>query len=935
MKREQRMERPDIFERRPFLWIMGLMVLLGIAGLVTHQFRTFHASSAFLARGSFWEGRNSSGRPLTVEDKHKITLTPGATLHLPMEGAADTTYTSFSFSGIRNKASSSLEIIVEEEQGGELSLLVASAATQGLLLKQKNQEGQILTLAQDKKKDYLVPLSKSIRVHLKREQNRIGVKIDGKEILNKQSDLNPWKRIIFRAKNDSFTIQEIRTTGRAGGSEFSLVDDLSSLERTPWLPWMGSFLIKAGLFLACLGFYLRALCLGPPPFRRLVRAVTLALLPASFYGCTGLIRSVEWWSPMLLLLFPLGLILALFSLKGHIRISVPEGLVGKILSLLVSLAALGITVHAAATYRTLFYSHSLQEEQAAQQKSSPPPHRVPEIQVLGPHNACTINRSYRNMDLKARVTLAPGAIFQARIRAPALHMHRGVSLFLSADPRFKTGFYLETLEDFKLMGSSFRVPPAQTSLDLWIKARGRDFEALLDGKSIASARERIFAEGYVVLLAAKGSATVENIGIDPCNFNEPGVSTLPDVLLGAAMPLLFLLLYVPFASLFLGIRFVKVLEAGIISLLPVALCFYQHDPSGLLQMGKSGVMLSLAGFLFLVYLMVHARHLKAVKYLVLLCLIVGGTLMAFLIARERAWPPDSERVGRLSLAEWSGERLEADLVHLQHPLLRRMNHYLARHTFRKRSHALEKKPGTSRIVSLGTSSTYGHWVKAPYPLRLERTLKEEGFDVEGINGACRGGTGMRQYYFFRNVLLDFSPDIVTLSLFLNDAYALSQMDEAAYLNRVIAQGYTRSGWDRLRDRIQVWQGAARVKALSKKDPDPLVEMGSDSPPARFKKMLEAFATLAKSHDIRLVLIKEPLAGGKDYPWKGAFYKVMDEVGASFGLPVVDPTPLLNAKGGARLFRDIVHPYDEGDAVVAEALLPVIRKMLENGEKRDR
>jgi len=60
---------------------------------------------------------------------------------------------------------------------------------------------------------------------------------------------------------------------------------------------------------------------------------------------------------------------------------------------------------------------------------------------------------------------------------------------------------------------------------------------------------------------------------------------------------------------------------------------------------------------------------------------------------------------------------------------------------------------------------------------------------------------------------------------------------------------------------------------------------------------------------------------------------MDAVGSEFGLPVVDPSPALQAAGGAELFFDDVHLKPAGHAVVAEVLAPVVRAALQERKAR--
>jgi lysophospholipase L1-like esterase len=628
----------------------------------------------------------------------------------------------------------------------------------------------------------------------------------------------------------------------------------------------------------------------------------------------------------------MGLVPALFSLRKCIRKQASRGRLDALRAAALTLLFVVAAAWATGDYAGRYHEHSLRVEQRARKNTSPQDHAVEKTMVLGPHNAWTVPGKWRNMDLETKVILKKHAILEIRVRAPRMKVAQGIALFLSSDPRFETGFYLERRSTFESLGEGSGPLPVDVPLEVTVKTRGRRFDAFVNGNRAASAEERLFAEGNVVLVSAKGIARIEGLSIRSAAFHETEVSSFPDRALGAAVCISFFLVYVLLTSLFLRINIMRVLEAGAFGLVPVAYGFTRASPVGVLDIGAVAWPLLLASVLFLLFPFIHARRLAWLKCLVLVLAILAADAWTLMICRERAWPVDNETVFDLSLADWSGDRLEEDLVHLQHPIFRRCNEYLACHLLRERSHGLMKAPSQTRILCLGTSSTYGYRVDTPYPLRLEKLLNEEGFDVEVMIGAYPGASGTRVYTFFKNVLLDFSPDIVTLSLFFNDSYALTQADEAAYLERVTGPGYRRSIFDRIGDLLSVWLGAAHLDELTKhfrlSGPEADVGEGPDTPPVLFEAMLRRYAVLARERGIQLVLMKEPLAGGMDRLWKKEFYAAMDRVGHEFGLPVVDPTPLLNARGGARLFMDHVHPYDEGDAVVAEALYPVIRGLIE-------
>jgi len=90
---------------------------------------------------------------------------------------------------------------------------------------------------------------------------------------------------------------------------------------------------------------------------------------------------------------------------------------------------------------------------------------------------------------------------------------------------------------------------------------------------------------------------------------------------------------------------------------------------------------------------------------------------------------------------------------------------------RDRDYSFERKPGTTRILMLGDSLTFGWGVpaEATYSKRLERSLNAAGLAVEVINtGVGNYNTAMEVAYFLERGIR-YKPDIVVLNYFINDA----------------------------------------------------------------------------------------------------------------------------------------------------------------------
>lgn len=690
-------------------------------------------------------------------------------------------------------------------------------------------------------------------------------------------------------------------------------------------------LVAGALFTA---LYLRALCFGAPPLRQLtiaaLRVVALPALAILFSRFTP--TPLPSWLPLLLGL-P-GLILAIGPLRGHVRAPSPSPRRGGLLTALLVLA------HSAAAvggYQSRFHATALEEEQtaiASAQTDQPPLFEALPPRELDLGAGVVAKGPYRNMAVTLTATpMDPGSILQVRLRSPNPAWPFGVSFFLSTDPRFESGFFEETKVRFSRLGSgsgSGSAEPGRT-VALTLETSGRVFVASVDGVEVARATDRRYAQGSVLVLAARGRVEVEGVRVTPVPLDEPTVSAARDRTLGASAALAVAALLSLLGAWLIRVGMPRALELFSFGLAPVALFLFTASPRDPLDAVGLAVHLFVASALLLVVPLVHRERVTGPRYAVWAAVVVAAAFAAFVHGRARAWPADFQEENALSVVDWDGDRQEADLLDLTHPALRRWNNYLGDHTLRLLKHDRARPEGKARVVAIGTSSTHGYWLKLPYAYRLHLLLEAAGRPVETLIAAVPGATGPRLYWFARNVVMRYRPDVVTLSLTYNDAYALTQFDEREYLARITAPGYHRGWFDRLRDRLAVVVGGAylrgcldefaRTRTVTLRD-------GAPDPPARFEAMLDDFARLCAEHGAALVLVKEPIAGGVTRLWKAEFYAAIDRVAARHGLGVVDPTPTLNEHGGASLFMDQVHPLADGAQRIAESMLPAVSEALE-------
>ncbi len=673
--------------------------------------------------------------------------------------------------------------------------------------------------------------------------------------------------------------------------------------------------------------YLRSLSFGRPTLGRLSRAAVRAIALPAVVGIAAPSFGVAPSAGALLVAGLFGLILAIAPLRGEVRAAAPERRRG---DLLVGLAVLGVVAAAAGERQVGLLRTALDEERAARVLDPPERFEALESRTLDLGAGVVAPGPARNLAVTLTATLEPDAILQVRLRAPNVGWPFGVSFFLSNDPRFESGFFEETKVRFRRVGEPAGVADAGRPLAVTVEAAGREFVASVDGVEVARATTRRYAAGATLVLAARGAVEVEGVRATPTPLDEPPVTATPDFLVGAGRTAAAVVLLALLAALLLRVPPARALAPVACAAAPYAVFLRTSDPTTPLDAIGLATHLFVGSVLALLFPLVHRDRLTGPRYAVFLVGVAAAAFLAFAHARERAWPAGFEEENALSVVDWDGARQEADLIHFTHPVLRRWNNYLADHTLRLLRHDRARPPGKARIVAVGTSSTHGYWLKLPYAYRLHLLLEAAGHPVETLIAAVPGATGPRLHWFARNVVMEYRPDVVTLSLTFNDAYALTQMDEGAYLERITAPGYERSLLDRVRDRLAVVLGGRYLRScLDEFEATGGVERreGAPDPPARFESMLDGFAELCAEHGAALVLVKEPIAGGTDRLWKDEFYAAIDRVGARHGLRVVDPTPLLNERGGADLFMDRVHPLAEGAQVIAEAMRPAVEAAL--------
>lgn len=764
----------------------------------------------------------------------------------------------------------------------------------------------------------------------------------------------PEGRVRVTARAPSWELRGLSLSGMlpvppgAPPQPWSLSTDL-----TDGLPpsHLRAFFARFGVCLAgalLLMALLRLVCAGRPERSRLVRATGRLLAPAAAVTVVVVAAGGSPSLPVVVGASFLGLLPALFTLRDHLGRAELEP-VPKAWPLL-GLVALVFAAGTSGGMTGRFHAAERQHEARSLGRPEPAAWNLGREVSLGPENALPIPGSRRDVSWSAKVVLESSGILQFRTRGAAEGKPYGVSLFLSADPQFESGFFEEGRIAFDRIGPAAGIVTASRPLDVRVDVRGRTFEATVDGVAVAKGSCRRNAHGSLTLLAARGRATVQSSSVDPVNApisdaDAPArleVPAWPDQVEGGAMPLLFLAAYVLLLRRPSRIPAARAFGFGALALLPLTSVLPTLAPTGPPDAPSIAAACIAATTLLLLLPMVHSRALGPLRHAILAILVCGGAVCSGAALLERAWPPTENERNALAFDAWDGERLEPDLLHLMHPLSRRWQNYLGQHGLRNRWPSLAPSPGTTRVLFLGTSSTYGYRARVPYGFHLEPMLRERGLAVESLVGAVEGSSGARLFHILENVLMDYSPDVLCLSLGFNDSIALAQLDERAYLERVTAPGYRRGLIDRWRTHAGLWfarrQLAGAMEAASSVRYDAIGPEG-DRPSDRFERIIQDYARFAQVHDLDLVFVKEPInesvmtALTPQQHFVPAFYAAMDRVARAHGARVVDPSPYLDAHGGAALFQDAVHPTDEGHERMAEALLDTLSEVIEAREKR--
>jgi lysophospholipase L1-like esterase len=264
-----------------------------------------------------------------------------------------------------------------------------------------------------------------------------------------------------------------------------------------------------------------------------------------------------------------------------------------------------------------------------------------------------------------------------------------------------------------------------------------------------------------------------------------------------------------------------------------------------------------------------------------------------------------------------------------------------------------KPEGTTRILCLGGSSTYGFGPSsdlATYPARLEHHLREAypERDFEVVNMGCQGYSTHESLInlAFRGV--DLNPDLVVVYHMINDVrcalYPKVQHDNTHWrvswpterptpTQRKLERSFLYLAWRRyLTDWWTVRQnlGAYVIKDFGAYEDDFNQPDEGGLGFRNFQRNLVSIATLAQRHGSRVLFVTQGMdaddlgkAPSRSIQLKGMkkARDILAAVSADTGFPLIDAAPILEqaAKDGQEVFTHQVHLQDPGADLLARTI----------------
>jgi len=200
---------------------------------------------------------------------------------------------------------------------------------------------------------------------------------------------------------------------------------------------------------------------------------------------------------------------------------------------------------------------------------------------------------------------------------------------------------------------------------------------------------------------------------------------------------------------------------------------------------------------------------------------------------------------------------------------------------------LSKKEGTFRIFVTGGSQAWGAGAADSahtFAQMLEDSLRARGLPVEAFNASCNGGGISRSFFFYRDILRLWQPDLIIADIGLNETSGL----------------------------VRVYDDERRRCIDS------------------VAKDFEAWLSLCRSDNVEFLLVLEPMCGETPLQPIPAFYDALETVARRNGASVFKPAgKVYEMERNHIIWWDTAHFTPYGHDLFARLLLPCVEQIVQS------
>jgi lysophospholipase L1-like esterase len=325
------------------------------------------------------------------------------------------------------------------------------------------------------------------------------------------------------------------------------------------------------------------------------------------------------------------------------------------------------------------------------------------------------------------------------------------------------------------------------------------------------------------------------------------------------------------------------------------------------------------------------RHIAG-SLLVLLVSLVASLLAAELIVRGLGVAPEVYPVQRGRFQLSSNPLIRFELVpHFESDTAGPMIDFRGKGNslgFRDREHAIEKPPGTYRILVLGDSITQGFGIEATddvFTAVLETKLRTEGVNAEVLNFGVSGYNTEQEVETLREKGVQFDPDLVVLAFCANDTAPASRKILRELHREDARQGALWSLSPILLESALLRLVSAsypRVQALFVDPPRDAERISRDA----LRQHFDALGGMSRQHGFDVLVVWFPRMKGDDEA--ADLRREVGSLSRSHGFRFHDLTPDLqvcSADGPVALDR--LHPNALGHRCAGDGIARAVRSMV--------